>query len=50
MNRMGHRFNKKYNAGFKRQGTGFPVGPTCASTAVDKRSNLNCDYKLFHLH
>jgi hypothetical protein len=31
----------------KDKKNGFPERPTCASVALDKQSNLNCDTKMF---
>jgi hypothetical protein len=47
---MDHKPHEKCSAGSKRQENGFPERPTCASTALDKQSNLNCDSKLFSVY
>jgi hypothetical protein len=47
---MDHRFHESCSAGCKRQENGFPKRHTCASIALDKQSNLNCDPKLLSLY
>jgi hypothetical protein len=45
---MERRLHEKCSSGCKRQENMLPEGHTCASVALDKQSNLNCDSKLFH--
>jgi hypothetical protein len=46
---MDHRLHEKCSAGCKRQENGVPERVSCVAVALDKRSNLNCDSKLFSL-